>query len=109
MRSSATKSTFTVTVAPGVAARFGPASNVVKTAGIVRPVASPIMFTSPVRPGWPSFITMTALAPRGLRVEDLDVEAAGAALDERHAAAREAGEVRGLAAAAAASSPARTG
>ncbi len=53
----------TVTVAPGVAARFSPVCDVANTAGIVRPVASPIIPTSPVRPGCPSFMTTTAAAP----------------------------------------------
>ena len=56
-------STFTRTCAPGVDARSDPAAKVVNTAGMVRPVASPIMLTSPVRPGWPSFMITTPAAP----------------------------------------------
>jgi hypothetical protein len=74
VRSSAVNSTVTVTVAPGVEARFWPASNVVNTAGIVRPVASPIMFSRPVRPGWPSFITITALAPAACALSTLTLK-----------------------------------
>jgi hypothetical protein len=64
VRVSAVKSTSTRTVAPGVFARFTPTENCEKTAGMVRPVASPIMPTRPVsRPGWPSFMTTTPAAP----------------------------------------------
>ncbi len=47
VRCSAAKSTFTRTVAPGVVARFSPATWLAKTAGIVNPVASPIMLIMP--------------------------------------------------------------
>src|SRR6185503_19231340 len=47
----------------GTASRSAPALDVANTAGIVSPVASPIMLISAVRPGWPSFMITTADAP----------------------------------------------
>ncbi len=41
---------------------------------MVSPVASPIMFSSPVRPGWPSFMTTTAAAPAACALSTLTLK-----------------------------------
>ncbi len=99
VRSSVVYSTVTVTVAPGVPARFTPVSYVANTAGIVSPVASPIMPTSPVRPGWPSFMITTPAAPAACALSAFTLKPQVPRWSSAIEPAAKPGEVRGLTAA----------
>ena len=76
-----------------------PMAKLVPIAGTVPTGPPRVPAKASVRPSVPLFITITAIAPAVLRVDDLVREGAGATLDQGDVALGELGEVSGLAAA----------